>query len=246
MLNRPRTWLAAPGALLLVLAVSGAVLGATVLVTGPAAEEITDPPVVDTSATWEDVDGNGIDDDCQDGEATVDADAALAAFVAADTDGNGTISVEEAAHSEWVGGANCNHGGVVSFVAGQQDADEDADEDEDAEAPEDTEEAPAEAEACVATVVEPFDPTTMTFGEYVSTVAQSDAEGGKNCNHGGAVSEAVHAAQVLAKEARETAKAERAAERAAAKAERDSAKAAAKTEREAAKAAKPNKGKHGG
>ena len=121
----------------------------------------------------------------------------------------------------------------MSFVAGQQDADEDADEEEEAEAPEDAEEAPAEAEECVATVVEPFDPTTMTFGEYVSTVAQSDAVGGKNCNHGGAVSEAVHAAQVLAKEAREAAKAERAAERAAAKAERDAAKAAAKTEREA-------------
>ena len=49
MLNRPRTWLAAPGAILLVLAVSGAVLGASVLtVAGPAPEEVTDPLVVDT------------------------------------------------------------------------------------------------------------------------------------------------------------------------------------------------------
>ena len=196
MLNRPRTWLAAPGAILLVLAVSGAVLGATVLTAaGPTAEEVTDPLVVDTTATWEDLDGNGIDDDCQDGEVAVDADAALAAFTAADTDGDGTISVEEAAHSAWIGGANCNHGGFVSFVSQAQGADEDADEEEETEAPEDTEEAPAEA--CVPTVVAPFDPTTMTFGEYVSTVAQSDAVGGKNCNHGGAVSEAVHAAQEL-------------------------------------------------
>src|SRR5215204_2870328 len=100
MLNPRRTWLAAPGALLLVLAVSGAVLGATVLTTaGPTPEEVTDPLVVETSATWEDVDGNGIDDDCQDGTVTADADAALAAFAATDTDGDGTISVEEAAHS---------------------------------------------------------------------------------------------------------------------------------------------------
>jgi hypothetical protein len=251
MLNPRRTWVAAPGALLLALAVSGAVLGATVLTTGPTPEEVTDPLVVGTAATWEDVDGNGIDDDCQDGAATVDADAALAAFTAADTDGDGTISVDEAAHTAWVGGANCNHGGFVSFVAEAQDADED-----ETEAP-DAEEAPV-TEPCEATLVEAFDPTTMTFGEYVSSVAESDAVGGTNCNHGGAVSEAVHAAQELAKAERAAAKAERQAERAAAKAERqaertaakaerDAAKAAAKAERQAAKAThQTGKGKHGG
>ena len=231
MLNRPRTWLAAPGAILLVLAVSGAVLGANVLVTGPTPEEATDPLVVDTTATWEDLDGNGIDDDCQDGTVVADPVAALAAFTAADTDANGTLSVAEVAHTDWVGGANCNHGGVVSYVASLQGDDEEAAEDEEA----DNEEAPAD-ETCDADVVAPFDPTTMTFGEYVSTVAQSDVVGGKNCNHGGAVSDAVHAAQELAKEARDAAKAERATERAAAKAERDAARAAAKAERDAAKA----------
>ena len=244
MLNRPRTWLAAPGAILLILVVTGAVLGASVLTTGPAPEEVTDPPVAATIATWEDVDGNGIDDDCQDGTVEANADAALAAFTEADTNHDGTLSVEEVAHTDWIGGANCNHGGVVSFVA-QQQGDEDADEDEETTEPE-TEDEAAPAEACVADVVEPFDPTTQSFGEYVSGVAQSDVMGGKNCNHGGAVSDAVHAAQELAKEARETAKAERQAERKAAKAEREAAREAAKAEREAAKAAKTNKGKHGG
>lgn len=231
MQSRLRTpWVAGAGALLLVLTLSGAVLGANTLVTGPTPEEVTDPLVVDTTSTWEDVDGNGIDDDCQETAAVADAEAVLTALAGIDTDGDGTISVEEAAHSDWTGGPNCNHGGFVSFVAHEQGTD-----DEDAEEDETDEEAPAD-EACVATVVEAFDPTVMTFGQYVSTVAQSDAVGGKNCNHGGAVSDAVHAAQELAREARDAAKAERAAERDAAKAERAAERAAAKAERDAAKA----------
>ena len=177
MSTRPRTWLAAPGAILLVLAVSGAVLGANVLVTGPAPEEATDPLVIDTTASWEDVDGNGIDDDCQE-LVEANPEAALAAFTAADADGDGTLSVTEVAHTDWVGG--------------------------------------------------------------------------KNCNHGGAVSDAVHAAQEVAKAARDAAKAERAAARDAAKAERSAERAAAKAERDAAKAErkasapKPGKGNGGG
>ena len=105
MQNRPRTWLAAPGAILLVLAVSGAVLGASVLtVAGPAPEEVTDPLVADT-ATWEDIDGNGVDDDCQEGTVEADPAAVLTALAAIDADGDGTISVDEAAHSAWIGGA---------------------------------------------------------------------------------------------------------------------------------------------
>ena len=63
-----------------------------------------------------DLDGNGIEDHC---ETAVAADpiAAAAAFAAVDTNGDGTISVPEAAHSGWVGGKNCNHGGYVSRVA---------------------------------------------------------------------------------------------------------------------------------
>jgi hypothetical protein len=250
MLNRPRTWLAAPGALLLVLALTGGALGANVLTTGPAPEEVTDPLVVDTTASWEDLDGNGVDDDCQE-IVEADAEAALAAFDAADSDGDGTLSVEEVAHTDWAGGANCNHGGVVSFVAHlQSEDDEETTEDE-------AEEAAAAAEACEATEVEPFDPTVGSFGEYVSTIAGSDAVGGTNCNHGGAVSEAAHAAKELAREARDAAKAERAEERAAAKAEREAARSAARAERDAARAVakeareaarteKSNKGKHGG
>ncbi len=240
MLSRLRTpWVAGAGALLLVVALSGAALGANgLIITGPTPEVVTDPLEPDTTTTWEDVDGNGIDDDCQDGEVVANGDAALAAFTEADTNGDGTISVDEAARTDWTGGRNCNHGGFVSFVA-QQTGDEDEETEEETEeaAPEETE---AEAEACEATVIEPFDPTTMTFGQYVSSVAQSDAVGGKNCNHGGAVSKAVHDAKVLAKEARDAAKAERAAEKAAAKAERAAQRAAAKAERDAAKAERGN------
>ncbi len=63
-------------------------------------------------------------------------------------------------------------------------------------------------------------------GKWVSMVAQSDAIGGKNCNHGGAVSEAAKKDHEAAKAARDAAKAEREAARAEKKQARDAAKAA--------------------
>ena len=287
MFTRLRTtWLASSSALLLILAVSGVALGATVL-TAVTPESDPDPGVVDTTLTWEDVDGDGIDDDCDD-EVAENAEAAAAELASVDTDGDGTISVTEAAHSDRIGGTNCNHGGYVSQVA-HDDGDQECeapteaseptatptdtpvvevaaefDEDEIAEEeaapvvcePEDEAEAEEVAEeaadeACEATEIPPFDPATATgpgaFGAYVSSIAQSDAVGGKNCNHGGAVSDAVKAATEAAREAREAATAERAAAREAAKAERAAERAAAKAERAAAKAAKSHgKGKHQG
>ena len=119
MLTRLRsTWLAGSGALLLALALSGVAAGANTptMATGPLPESETDPLVVDTTATFEDVDGDGIDDDCD--EAVVaDPAAEAAAATLVDTDADGTVSVTEAAHSDRVGGANCNHGGYVSGVA---------------------------------------------------------------------------------------------------------------------------------
>ena len=102
MLNLRSTWLAGGSALLLVVALTGLAAAA--------------PLVSDTSQGFVDLDGNGIADQC---ELAVAADpvAAAAAFAAVDTDGDGTISVREAAHSDWVGGKNCNHGGYVSTVA---------------------------------------------------------------------------------------------------------------------------------
>jgi hypothetical protein len=270
MFSRLRTtWMASSGALLLVLVLAGGALGATVLTAASTPESETDPSV-ETLATFEDLDGDGIDDDC-DQEVVENADAAAAAHDAVDTDGDGTISVPEAAHSDRIGGPNCNHGGYVSQVAhGDDEACEAPTEvtdpvepiatptdtpvvevgaeldEQPAEGTEDAAPAACEAEetaedeaaetACEATEVPPFDPATRSFGAYVSSVAQSDAVGGKNCNHGGAVSEAVKAAKEAAREARDAAKAERAAERAAAKAERQAKREAAKAERAAAKA----------
>ena len=220
MLTRLRsTWLAGGGAVLLMLSVSGIAAGAA-FVADTAQTVLPAEPLegeTDTTLTFEDIDGNGVDDDCQDVAAVEDADAAQAAMVAADLDADGTISVSEAAQSDWVGGKNCNHGGYVSTVA--HDACDEGDEGdepeivpvvaveetcaEEAEEAEETEDetdepAPAECEApvvapVVAPVAEedtPVDTAPNAHGKLVSEVAQSDAVGGKNCNHGGAVSEA--------------------------------------------------------
>jgi hypothetical protein len=231
------TWLAGGSALLLVLAISGIAAGATLVAdsTQPAVDQAE--PLegdTDTTLTFEDVDGDGIDDDCDDA-VVADAEAAAAAMTAADENGDGTISVSEAAHSGWVAGANCNHGGYVSTIAhtsgdtceegetpedttpdgttpdegGAEDAD-DADEavtpvvastdgacaDESEEAADETAPEPA---VCEAAPVEepapaeetPVDTAPNAHGKAVSDVAHDKAAvGGKNCNHGGAVSEA--------------------------------------------------------
>ena len=234
MFTRIRTsGLAGGGALLLVLSLSGVVSGATLLAD-------TAPDAVDTTQTWEDTDGNGIDDDCQT-TVVANGDDETTANTAVDTNLDGVVSTSEAAQSDRVGGTNCNHGGYVSVVANAAD---------DAEEPaaEEEEEAPAEDDAateCVAVPAPTPDPAftdeAFAFGAWMSTVAQSDAVGGTNCNHGGAVSEAAKAAKeardaakAVAKAERQLAKDARAAERAAAKAERDAARA----ERKAANAAK--------
>jgi hypothetical protein len=127
MLKRLRsTWLAGGGAVLLALSMTGLVAAAG------HPSDTTDPAVVSpTLLTFEDVNGDGIDDDCAASAVTEDADAAAAAFLVVDTNADGTISTTEAAHSDWVGGANCNHGGYVSWVAqSTDDACDEADESE--------------------------------------------------------------------------------------------------------------------
>ncbi len=228
-----------------------------------AAATLVDDTTPATLSTFEDLNGNGIDDDC---ETAVTADAAAVTLAMADVDVNadGVISTTEAAHSGWVGGKNCNHGGYVSMVAhGSAD---DCDEAESPEAPEATtdeneaddsaedsdhaaietstgtptvaadcsEEAPeaddAHAAARAACEAALAAGTTVVLVPMTHTeLAHSDVVGGKNCNHGGAVSEANKAA----------------------KAEREAAKSAAREARQAAHAAKihgkANKhSKHGG
>ena len=259
--------LAGGAALLLVLALSGMALGATV--TSDAAP----------APAFVDLDGDGVADHCQTEAAVANVEAAQAAFEAADLNDDGEISVSEAAQTGWTGGVNCNHGGYVSEVAqaeeeacetettepegteeaaeGTEETTEGTEEEaapeeetadceaaEEEETTEETEEAAAD-ETCEAVPAPEPDPTTDTstwnHGAWVRWVAQSDATGGKNCNHGGAVSEA-------SKAANEVAKAEREAQREAAKAERDARKAERQAARELKKqerqAGKANKG-HG-
>ena len=243
MVTRLRTgWLAGSAVLVLVLAVSGTAMAARVS--------------SDTSATFVDVDGDGVDDACQEA-AFENTEAAGAAFDAADLNDDGVISVTEAAQSGWTGGTNCNHGGYVSQVA--QADDEACDEPETGDAGETGDEgtadpadcstdetsdeatedaAPAEEEACEEVAAPEIDPATDTsewnHGAWVAWVANSPATGGKNCNHGGAVSEASKAANEAAKADRDARK----AERDAAKAERKAARDLKKQEREAARASK--------
>ncbi len=111
MLARLRTtWLAAGGATLLVLSMTGIVGAMTlVLVAAPQVLPTVEAPA-DTTLTFEDADGNNVDDACQ---ATVEPNetAAASAQAAVDTNGDGVISTTEAAHSARTGGKNCNHGG---------------------------------------------------------------------------------------------------------------------------------------
>ncbi len=249
MLKRLRsTWLAGGGAVLLALSLSGVVAAAALVtaITTPEVEVV--PPVVDTTLTFEDLDGDGIDDDCDD-EVVEDEDAAAAAEAAVDLNSDGVISTSEAAQSGRIGGKNCNHGGYVSMVAHgddacvtpdatetEADADADADpavvvadpvcdEPTEEEPVEDTED-PAEEPAVCETVPEveepvveePVDLAKNAHGKAVSKVAQDkDAVGGKNCNHGGAVSEAAkkdHAARDAAKAAAKAEKAKNHADKA--------------------------------
>lgn len=203
MLTRLRSaWLAGGGAVLLALSLSGIAAGAVLV--GDDTDTVVQPVepaegVTDTTLTFEDTDGNGVDDDCQDAVVVANPAAVTAAVSAVDLDGDGKISVSEAAQSDWTGGRNCNHGGYVSSVAqGSDDEVDDVDEETDPEDPA-AAECPAVVEPVPAPAVEtPVDTSPNAHGKAVSEVAQSDAVGGKNCNHGGAVSEAAkkdHAAK---------------------------------------------------
>jgi hypothetical protein len=243
MTKRRSTWLGGTGALFLILSLSGVAAGAT-------PPDAVPDVVVDTTASYEDIDGNGIDDDCQDVEAVADEDAAAAELLTVDADANGVISTTEAAHSDRIGGKNCNHGGYVSWIAHQdvscedeptepvtepavelivaQDEDGDADGDDEVAEPEDE----PETDAC----------------------AEADASGAEAAKAEKAAAAALRAVlKAERKAARDTAKAERTAARDAAKAEQTSARdakkaertaahAAAKAERAAARAARTKKG----
>ena len=239
MTNRRSTWLGVSGALLLVLSMSGVAAA----VTPPDA---VPDEVVDTTATFEDIDGNGIDDDCQDVDAVVDEDAAAAELLTVDVDGNGIISTTEAAHSPRIGGKNCNHGGYVSWIAHQEVTCA-------VEPTEPVAEVPTDEGAIELVVAEDEEPGQDTDEDVVEpeddACADTDAIKTEKAA-AAALRAALKAERTLAREtakaertaAHEAAKAERAAARDAAKAERAAARAAAKAERAAAKAAKGKKG----
>jgi hypothetical protein len=224
--------------MLLVLSLSGVVAAATAFTaaTGPApaAEPL---PIVDTTATFVDIDGNGIADDCQAVPAVAAEQTVIDAEIAiVDLNADGVISTTEAAHSARIGGANCNHGGYVSWIAQHKH---------------DCVVAPTEP---IAPVVQPVDATVATAEtdetetpdatEPDADAPEADACSADSASITGALKDKVAAAAARAASkaeralARETAKAERTAARTAAKAERTAAREAARAERAAARDAR--------
>jgi hypothetical protein len=208
-----KTSLASAGAVVLVLLFAGLAFGRVVINDSGTTITADAPAAPDTTGIYNDINGNGIDDDCEATPAEANPEAVAAELLVVDTNDDGVISVTEAAHSDRTGGTNCNHGGYVSWVAqGSPDGTE-TDEQATDEAP------PAE---CVEVPPPERDPALDDqkngHGKWVSIVAQSEATGGKNCNHGGAVSEAAKKDHDALKAERDAAKAVREAARAAAKA----------------------------
>ena len=200
-----RTSLAIVVASILALTVAGLAAGRTTVAD-------TSSPTV---TSFEDTNGNGIDDDCEE-NVVADPTTEESAATAADLDGDGTISVSEAAQSDRTGGKNCNHGGYVSWVA------------HGACVPAEPAPEPV-TEPVTGPVVESVDETTTAAacGDEPTTVEAAQA------------GDADKAAEKEAKKAEKAAKkAEKAAAKAAKKAEKAAAKATKKAARDAAKAAK--------
>jgi hypothetical protein len=201
------------------------VLLGTLLIVGFAAGAVGRSHASPTGlvAAYVDVNGNGVEDTCETGDIVADPDAAAAEDAATDLDGDGTISVSEAARSDRIGGLDCDHGSYVSSVAQAAETATDA-------APTETAADQAADTPCVEGPPPDhhrgLDKQKNAHGRWVSHVAQSDAIGGKDCNHGGAVSEAAKKDHRAAKAARDAAKATREAAREAKKAARDTGKAA--------------------
>jgi hypothetical protein len=215
MLKRRSRWLAVSGAMLLTLSLSGMAAGVEPVVTDPVVP-------VDTTATYEDIDGNGIDDDCQDVAAVENLEAAAAELLTVDLDANGVISTSEAAQSPRTGGKNCNHGGYVSWIAHQN-------------------------HNCVVDepVVEPtVDVVVTTPPDAEPDVTVEACEPAVDAAARAAIKAERAAAREAAKTAREAAHDAAKAEREAAKAERTAARDAKKAAHQAAHAAKAKHHSH--
>ena len=202
------TVLAGSGAMLLVLSLSGVVAAASILtaIAAPVADPTQPAAEVDTTATFEDTNGDGIDDDCQTDVVEVPGAADLAE-TAIDLNADGQISASEAAQSGWTGGKNCNHGGYVSGVAHACDATAPA-------------EAPATGEEIVPVVAVITTVETTTCADETADAASTAAKAAARAEK--------DAAKLAAKEARLAAKEARIAAREARAAERTAAKAAAR------------------
>jgi hypothetical protein len=234
MLKRRSRWLAGAAGLLLVLSMSGVAMG----VTPPDAV-----PDVDTTATFEDIDGNGIDDDCQAEVAVAAPDAVTAEVATVDTNADGVISTTEAAHSARTGGKNCNHGGYVSWIAQHKHDCVTAPTEEEPTAEETGGgDEPTEGDTVLVVATPPDAEPDADADACDDPAAEADADSAKKDHKAAAAARL--AAKVERTLAREAAKAERTLAHQTSKAERQAAKAARAAERAAAKAARGKNKNH--
>jgi hypothetical protein len=262
MLNRLRSGvLAGGGALLLVLSISGMAMGASLTSdSGPVDTSFVD---VDGDGVADHCQTEAAAENTEAAQAAFDAadlndDGEISVSEAAQSGWTGGVKCNHGGYVSEVAqaGDSCEaedteepEGTETGTEEGTETGTEEAAPEEgtadceaaDEETTEETEEAAPDEETCEAVEAPVLDPATDTsdwnHGDWVTWVSRSEATGGKNCNHGGAVSEASKAAKEAAKAAKEAAKAERDAKKAEKKAARD----LKKQERQAGKA---NKG-HG-
>ena len=261
MLNRLRSGaLAGGGALLLILSISGMAMGASLTSdSGPVDTSFVD---VDGDGVADHCQTDAAPENTEAAQAAFDAadlndDGEISVSEAAQSGWTGGVNCNHGGYVSEVAqaGDSCEaedteepEGTETGTEEGTEGTEEAAPEEgtadceaADEETTEETEEAAPDEATCEAVEAPVLDPATDTsdwnHGDWVTWVSRSEATGGKNCNHGGAVSEASKAAKEAAKAAKEAAKAERDAKKAEKKAARD----LKKQERQAGKA---NKG-HG-
>ena len=176
MFTRLRTtWLAGGGAVLLALSLSGVVAAAALVsvITAPPAPAVDEPVVADTTLTFEDADGDGVDDDC-DEEVVVNEPAASAATAAVDLNADGVISTSEAAQSDRTGGRTATTAATSARSPRRprsraEETEETADPEEVVEC--ETETAPVVEPVVEEPVVEPVDTAKNAHGKAVMAVA---------------------------------------------------------------------------
>ena len=115
-------------------------------------------------------------------------EVAAAALAAVDRDGDGSISTPEAAQSDWVGGKNCNHCGATSAASRRRSRRYGARQSTTGQAATECTSSDRASSRSSTASARPGRRTPMARPSPRSRHVRPSVDG-KNCNHGGAVSE---------------------------------------------------------